>query len=730
MLESVTLAHVILLEIIAVLLLGVGLLWFLYYRLRRAHKRLQAELQRMRQTIRVGSTPLPEIAGDTESDGPYSVTDPVAEYLYQSRETSRKRYHNITQSRVPTLVADAPFNAKVAALRYLFAGAESEAYRQIRSARDPWIMLERNLYDVARWIIERQEPGKDKNLSNQMRLLQQRVQALKPYKAQAETLERKLELAQGKLAQLKAYQDESQATIDKLRQINFALSQTDRQQPFSAAHLRQRFTVPEGNDRLSTESSGTPLDNLDQLSAQYQRLNGELTAGVRQFNSDHPVPQESQLENLVLRLESELGNSQRYIETLKERLSTRAIYDETLRGQDLTSHPRTPLMPAQAAELGNIKDTLTIIHANPKDSPSVGNRQKPAAPPKEYSLTELNHLRSNNQQQRGLILDLEKELQVLRTSISDSPEGEVKDAKVLEMLRLERLVQECEYCISALESEVELLYSRLQNRESASETAPEGEAPIDNVAQLGTELEQVTHKLQDTLLESRKDAIVNRFAQEIMHTHSLEDLATCLVSVIKDAELTVGFYMQSRVGKAEFYRGEQFTDRERGLIKTATIAAPVAYLNEGIFFASNHMHLLLKEPPEDDRELAQSEALLNALLSLSSARIHYLEVAGDLADQGRALETWSSGTRENLGELEIRYAYQAEEVQRQLKVLGEELHQLSTTLELGPNARTAIENALSECKHGINDVFNGDQSLDPLCNHLLEQLDVLPKPGH
>ncbi|MDQ2075604.1 hypothetical protein [Marinimicrobium sp. ABcell2] len=734
--ESITLTHIVLVEFIVALALLAGILLVVLRRERRAHKRLRAEYQRIRSTIKVGSTPLPSTFEGSESE-PGAKTDPVALHLYECQQSARKRYHAVTQNRVPKLSAETPFNAKIAALRYIYVSAEMEAYQRGKSGKHSWSLLERKLYDIARWVVERKEASKDKNLRNQVRLLQQRVQALKPFEQETHRLEHKLELAQEKQVQLQAYQEESQSTIDKLRRINYALHVAQNQDPVSSATLRQTLTV--GEEAFGDESpepfgsNERSVRNLDQLSVQYHNLNSELTAGVLDLSRKQEHPGSEQLEQLVQRLERELEKSQAYIETLKQRLVKSAVIPAQVRSgtEAEAAHSQAPFVQTEQAALGKIEETLHIIHSNVADKRAqMGAKPKPEAEftHKNYTLEELRHLRNNNRQQRSLIVDLEKQLGTLRNSIDTTQDEELREAKILEMLRLEKLVKECEHCISALESEVEFLYTRLREKEEAEQKAQKttGSDP----GALTDELDAVSQKLEDNMLHNRKEAIVKKFALDILHAHGLEDLASALVDAIKSSELIVGFYMQSKLGKADFYRGNQFTDQERRLIKKTTIAAPVAYLNEGIFFASNHMHLLLKEPPEEERELAQTETLLTELLNLCSARIHYLEVSTDMALENRALDEWSNTTREHLMGLEIRYAYQAEDVLRQLQTLREELQQLTGTLDLSASAQAALANAVSECQHRIDQVFGGDESLDQLCTQLLEQLENLPRPSH
>jgi hypothetical protein len=738
--ESITLTHIVLVEFIVALALLAGILLFVLRRERRAHRRLRAEYQRMRSTIRVGSTPLPSTFDVTDSDNG-ARADPVAMHLYECQQAARKRYHAVTQNRVPRLSPEVPFNAKIAALRYVYSTAEMEAYQRGKTGKHSWSLLERKLYDIARWVVERKEARNDKNLRNQVRLLQQRVQALKPYEQETHRLEHKLQLSKGRVNQLQACQEESQSTIDKLRQINYALHLAQGQKPIGSVASGHSPTIGEDafGDNLHNRTPNTarPLDNLEQLSTQYQELHSELTAGVRSLSEKQEHPGSKQLEQLVQRLEVELVKSQTYIETLKQRLAERQSIPQSHSSRaSEDAHPQAPFAPTEQAALGKIEETLHIIHSH-----VAGKREQMNANPKnelefthkDYTLEELRHLRNNNRQQRTLIVELETQLNTLRDSIDTTQDEELREAKVLEMLRLEKLVKECEHCISALESEVELLHNRLQEKELGNQSGKESEPQSETTALPGAiaeELQAVSQKLEDSVRQNRLDAIVNKFSLDILHAHGLEDLASALVDAIKSSGLIVGFYMQSKLGKADFYRGNQFTDQERRLIKQTTIAAPVAYLNEGIFFASNHMHLLLKDPPEDDQELTRTEALLSNLLNLCSARIHYLEISSVMAHENRSLDEWSNTTREQLMSLEIGYANQAEDVLRQLRVLQEELQQMTSTLELSPNARAALANAVSECRHRVEQAFGGVDSMDQLCTQLLEQLEALPKPSH
>ncbi|WP_024460314.1 hypothetical protein [Marinimicrobium sp. LS-A18] len=720
MLDSLTLTTIILGELVFLLSLGCALLGVLLVRERRHQKKIMAAYQRLRNTVRT------ERAQNRAPPEESSAGDAVADYLLRVKSEARDRYRNITQTNLPRLTPEHPFNAKIAALRFLFTEAEERAYRKEKASGDAWVLLEKQLYDIARWVVDRQDskPGRQRN--NQVKLLQQRVEKLKGFEKQARDLQRKLELNRLKREELEQLQDENRLTIEKLQKINDALSLSG---DADAEGLRRQLRdIMDSDARPLVAPPERRLTNIEHFSADNQRLNSELARELRAYNAEFPDNQSEHLEQSIKRLEAELFRSEQHIRELKQQRSSAEAESQTS-ANEADPHQDSPREQTQqrAESMEQIEETLRVIHTNMADSSQALNVASGSGGQSPYSLAEIQQLRHNNTRQRNLIVDLEGEMRRLRDTIPHTEDDNERAQQTEKLFKLERLVKECEHCILALESEVDLLYTQLKEREQrqAQSSGPTDEEV--SLEQLQSELSAMANRLEDVLLNSERDSILSQFAQASVRVQSIEELARCVISALKRGQLIAGFYLQSKLGHAEFFPAKQFSERERAMIRRTTISQNVAYLNEGIMFASDHMHLLLKDPHADELELQKTEQLLQALMDITGARVDSLEIEHTGQHQRRYLQDWSDGAHNTLVNMEIRYAYQVEETLRLVDSLVEQMQKACSVLEASEATRAVIDNALSECQHRIRNLMTQDDSIDEGCTWLLSHLDELPK---
>lgn len=724
MLDSLTLTSIILAEVAFVLLLGCAMLTYVLMRERREHQRLLRAYQRLRNTIRADRS----AARAASEQAAEEVVDPVSEYFAQAQEDAHQRYRNITQTKLPRLAPEHPFNAKVAALRFMFCQAEARAYRKSLASGDVWVLLERQLYDIARWIVDREDTKPSRQRNNQVKLLQQRVEKLKGFEKLSRDLQRKLELNQQKREELERLQEEHQSMIDKLQRINNALSLAQELPGDSAEDLRHKLQEIIQEDRPTQAlAAERRLTNIEHFSVDNQRLNSELTQGLRAYNEEYPHARSDQLESTIKRLEAELYRSERHVAELKQQHRSQG-------DGDLPASEALPPTPSDSGELetvegrasamGNIEDTLKVIHTNMANSTSALSRAADSSRgPSPYSLGEIQQLRGNNVRQRNLIVDLESELNHLRDAIPHTEDLGQREQQELEVLRLERLVKECEHCILALESEVEMLYNQLQERQARLAAEAEAQPTEETVEKLQQELET----LSERLLSSQQDTLLKQFALDSLKSQSIEEIARALFGTLKRAELIAGFVLNSKVGNAEYFPAKHFLDREKAMLRRTTMSTDIAYVNEGILFAGKHMHLMLKKPPENEQELSAVEKLLHSLLELCGSRIDALELHQLNTKHNQHLDNWASTTHNTLVNMEISYAYQAEEAIHLLDELMEQLKRAGSLANTSEAAQAVIDNALNECQHRFRHLFVHGSSIDESFNQLLGHLDQLPK---
>ncbi|WP_027330946.1 hypothetical protein [Marinimicrobium agarilyticum] len=709
--DPLTLTTIVLGELVFVLLLTAALLGVLLRRERLQQQRLLAAYQRLRDSLRSERARQNTASGAQREEQSQTT---FGQYLEQLKSEAQERYHSITQANLPRLAPEQPFSAKVAALRYLYCEAEERAFRKTQASGDPWGLLEKQLYDIVRWIAERQPAREGRQRNNQIKLLQQRVEKLKGFEKLSRDLQRKLTLNQNKREELEQVQRENQITIDKLRHINDILSLS---QDTDAGALKEQLqkvlhSAPEGPPAHQERR----MTNIEHFAADNQRLHADLIRGFRDYTSEYPSErtneQRETLEHTIRRLEAELYRSQQHIKALGQHEPPPIAKSGSEPTASLESEE------GRSEAMSHIEETLKVIHTNMADSvKSMNTGRPPSAGAPSYSRIEIQQLRQNNTRQRNLIVDLQSELTHLQEALPANSEPD--DQQRRELGRLEQLVKECEHCILALESEVDMLYNQLHEPPPAPE--PDDESP------LRKELEAMASRLEQTLAKAEQDATLSEFAQLSLQAQTPEELAMAMIDTLKRARLTAGFVLDSVLGKAEYFPSKSFSEREHELVRTTTTTREKAYLNEGILFVHHHVHLLLKNPSSDPAQLQDTEALLHALLTLASARAEALALTHTQQHQSQALNEWSTDTHNTLVNMEIRYAFQAEETQRLVDTLAEQMRRVAAALKLNEAKQTVIDNALHECQARVRHLFNEDDTLENGFDHLLSEVEALPK---
>ncbi|WP_347329623.1 hypothetical protein [Marinimicrobium locisalis] len=715
--DSLTLTTIVLGELVFVLLLSTTLLGVLLRRERRQQQRLLKAYERLRESVRTERA--------RQRKGPLSPQEGAADaqpsfgqQLEQLKNEAKERYHAITQASLPRLAPEQPFSAKVAALRYLYCEAEERAFRKTQASGDPWGLLEKQLYDVVRWIADRQPSREGRQRNNQVKLLQQRVEKLKGFEKLSRELQRKLTLNQNKREELELVQQENQVTIDKLKRLNDILS-LSQDSNSSAGELKEQLQgVLHAPPESASSGQERRINNIEHFAADNQRLHANLIQGFREYTQEYPSKgnddQRETLERTIRQLEAELYRSQQHIKALGQ--------TGPASGSETVSTPSANLESEEGRHqaMNQIEETLKVIHTNMADSVSSLNTGASDTPGKpSYSKKEIQQLRLNNTRQRNLIVDLESELTHLRDALPETTDPDADEEQVQELKRLEQLVKECGHCILALESEVDMLYNQLHEPPAATQAESEGP--------LRQELEAMANRLEQTLAKAEQDAIMSEYSQASLQAQGPEELAMALIDALKRARLTAGFILDSALGKAEYFPSKAFNEREHQLVRTSTTTSETAYLNEGILFVHHHIHLLLKHPPTDTAQLEETESLLHALLTLTSARAEALTLIHKHQHQGQVLQEWSTANHNTLVNMEIRYAFQAEETQRLVDTLTEQMQRVAAALKLTEAKQTVIDNALLECQARVRHLFNEDDTLENGFDQLLSQVEELPK---
>lgn len=742
MLDSISFTTLVLGEVIFLLSVIVIFLFLALRKHRQQHQYLIDEYRKLRQNIHIASHP-EDFNHQDPSSKDHKSLDPVDIFLAETTKDALARYKKITQATHPRLSPELPFNAKVAALRYLYANAEMEIRREKTVNDEYWMLFEKKLADIIRWV------GSPKKITpappnNRIRLLQEKIDVLKPFEKENAKLHKQLEAAEAKHQRLLEYERDSKETLAKMQRIIQALQLANAYKGESIDQKINDALLPIDSEHGSRtnqnyQASVHQLDSIADISGRkysiVKKMVEELPYAYRDLSSEQRQKMQDSIRSLeydLIKSDHHITNLQKELKAAKESMMQKPLvitekpitpFNKYSPGKEALIHPLPGEQPV-AVNPGPVEETLTIVHSNQPEEDSIEQRtnQWVTEGGPQRTRVEIEHLRTNNQNQRNIIIDLEKELRSLRKAMNETTDEGEKENKGKDIQRLERLVKECEHCIETLESEVDLLHQQLEQHGSL---VPVEEKPHQNVEKLNQELEVISGKLQHTIKQHVQTSILNRFAVDALAGASLEDLSKLIIKAIKDLHITAGFYLYSDLGNAEYYAGNSFTPSEQKIIKQTNISSAIAYLNEGILFSRPGIHLLLRNPPDDDDEQLQLEHTLSNMISIMSAQIAHLEANTGLQRQSRRLASWIKEAKQQLNQLDIQYAYQAEESRRIIENFTREIKKSMGLVEMSDTTRMVFDNIISECYQRLHLLLDSGKIIDRTSSQLIKSLDKL-----
>ncbi len=731
MLDNISLSHLILAEIIVALAILVILLIVTFVRQRRLHQALLAEYYRLRRTIRAH----PELKAALEQtldEKPDQISaEHIERYLTAQRQEARQRFHNLTGSKVPHLKAEQPYPAKIAALRHQYLGLEKELLIRKKSAKDTWIYLERGYQSLLTNLTPaKTSKGDNKAYKKELLRLEKQVASLEKAEPRLRHLEHQLTNCQRKRRDLERQLKDSQKNIDKLRGINRVLQQAvggDTNQLHSK--LKGIMHNYDSKDYLREADSAwsggiSQLGSIDDISSQKKVLMNRLQEEIGAYQSHADLQQRERMQNYIDTLEKDILKSDTHILNLRQELKAAkedvdsgikylAMQAETTAREDTSSGQHRQEQEQKEKQANNIEETIKVIRQDVARDVDALNQNWLSGGGHKRTLEEINQLRENNQKQRRMIIQLERELNSIRNAIAES--GDDGDqSRSEEMARLERLVKECEHCIQALESEVEMLHSQLEESQAVLQPPRESGDNETTLALLSSELEAMTKQLEQAVNQRHLDGLLINFAATHIQSQSLEELAKCLVAVIKKMQFPAGFCLYSPLGRAEYLPKSRFSQREVDIIRSVEMDAPISYLNEGILFSTNRVNLLQLEPLSDDEQQRLAESVIKSVVDLTTTHIRHLESQQLLADADDKLQGWLHETIDTVENLDIKVAHQGEELNRVMTHFALELDHFREMADLSETSTLVLQNAVDECRQRITHLFSLDEEFDKL----------------
>lgn len=665
--------------VLLVLLLMAGLY------IRTQKKLLQKQLESLRKIKELQEERVREY--EIADRQPASAGPTLADYFYRNLQDSQSRYEKHTQATLPKIDPSQAFSAKVAALRFIYLTAEKEVYEERGLTHAGWNLFERKLADIVRWF-GKPETRRQEVRSNRTRLLQERIDALKPFEEECKTLQRRLEQSRRRQKQLETFQRESRETISNLQKMIANLQAASRE------GISGSLFAPDNPEKQ--------VDSMNQMSRRKAKMLQGLRDELNHHQSHIPQDVRQRMESSIKMMEMELIKSDQYIANLKKELN----------------------------EAKGRSATQDYLDAAKSATHEQAERAKVMA--------EIHQLRENNRLQRELIVKLDSEIAALRDSLLTVEDEESRRAKEAEVVRLERLVRDCQNCIETLESQVDNLYMQLHERHVDALDTVEGEVFSDELvngqsadegdntegragemANASEELEAMAKEMENIIFQYRQSHALNRLVQELFTQPDLAGVANCVVQFLNEFQVAAGFCLRSGLGGLEYFPDGLFDQNQKELMCSFAINEPVFYLDDTTLFSSGRINLMLVPSGEK----MPHESVIAGLVKIVDGFIDRMESGGVDKQREEKMDAWVESTKTQLADLDIQYAYQLEENKKAFNHFMAELRQSYHLLDLKGSGLVLLDNAINEYEQRMYLIMNSGDVIDREITRIVDNID-------
>lgn len=704
---NISLQTLILYEVIFVLVVICVILLLVLIKQKKVIRELQEQFIALRKRMHHILSKIDY--ADTDNSANPKHGDQVGTYLHNTAQYALERFKKFVPDGIPSLNPSHDFGAKVAALRYLYIMAEAEN-RSKQNAPENWLLLEKKLSDIVRWI--RNIPKSQHQSGNRIKQLYEKVDQLKRHATENSHLKRHLTLAREKN---QALDEENKQHKENLKKMQTMIGAFQRAVPGNSG-------LPETEETITTEvansaqrheraynayqSSIFQVNNISQISQRKQELLQQLSD---KFNRSFANANENDRNNLtdkLATLQSDVQGSDNHISSLQSELKIARDHIAQLR--EKPQEPMDASMPAMIITPGETQE------AHPYSKASAWIEEGGH----ERTLAEIEQLRSNNQRQRMLILELNTEINQLREQMDDTQDETIKQEKSKEIVKLERLVKECEYCIETLESEVDLLREQISDEHDSELMHPD-------IQKLNKDIEQMSAKLHQTINQCTNANIINQFSTNLLDCKDIESIAQLIVDTLKKFDVNFGFYLDCVITQIEYHSDGKSTPQEQKALKFTENASVVGYINEGILFFRPHARIIIKNPPDDDADQAIIETSINTLTQLTNAKINHIESLMKLSRQDERVVQSVEQVKAQLTTIQNQHETQAKTAKYIIDALAKEVKASIKLLNPSSSVISVFENVIDESIQRVDALDQDSKNVQKHTKDIINALEQL-----
>lgn len=332
------------------------------------------------------------------------------------------------------------------------------------------------------------------------------------------------------------------------------------------------------------------------------------------------------------------------------------------------------------------------------------------------SLSELRRMRDTNARQRGLILELERELAQMRNG---SAESEASHA-LLENLKQQ--LREYENCTSILEMETENLRARIETLNRIIEQS-ERSGKLDFVDNLQREMGDATESKQRT---TQMGNSLDRLA-DVANATSIEQAIALLRGIFGNE---VGSFTLMVKGQTKQYwfssEGDSVDSRVRQLLQSVVPStdSPWIDVKGGVIFASSTLRMFLENADQTATDFDKASRALTPQLHIINALFYLLDTRGQQPSQLLKLDDLKAQVAKKLAAVDVQHHYLSEENARAGASLQNELQQYFAALALTPTQRECIEAMLADFRAEVTLLTKASQAVHRQLRVVMATLEV------
>jgi predicted nuclease with TOPRIM domain len=326
----------------------------------------------------------------------------------------------------------------------------------------------------------------------------------------------------------------------------------------------------------------------------------------------------------------------------------------------------------------------------------------------DKSEDELAHLKSMNDEQKGLINKLKDEI------LSYSNGGEKPDEKILP--RLEQMLKESETCIEMLEKELSLVVKEL-NEKSILLAQPDNQVPENEGAEEIKELKQQlddTNSMTMTLMSANGDqSNIISFARNSISCSSLDLLAEEILKIVSSYGLEGSLQMRAKKDKLNKSENDLISQAHMTLLEDDL--GGERFLEEGsrLVIRTDKISLLILGMPKDDPDVfARYRDSLAIILELATDSMSSIEDEDAMREQEQVLKKIISTTQTTLENVERQFKEQAEQSELIITSMTDVLGNPTFVKEMNVSFRPIYQGIVEETKERFDKLHKETAAVD------------------